>query len=110
MKNYQLSACSDPEGRPPKGETGRDIEVHRSALLVTVAAFKQSVGKPRERPYLSAVRMSAEKQEDGEGREPVENTECPFEDSRKSGHGLQPTDENITIGTYVGAQHQNENN
>ena len=62
MKDYQLSACSDPEGRPPKGETGRDIEVHRSALLVAVAAFKQSVGKPREGPYLSAVRMSAEEQ------------------------------------------------
>jgi len=51
-----------------------------------------------------------EEQEDGEGRQPVENTECPFEDSRKRGHGLQSTDENIIIGTYVGAQHQNENN
>lgn len=62
MKDYQLTACSDTERRAPEREAGRDVEVHRSALLVAVTAFEQSIGKPSERPYLSAVRMSAEEQ------------------------------------------------
>ena len=55
-------------------------------------------------PYICFFAVSkCEEQEDGEGRQPVEYTEYLFEDSRKRRYGLQPTDENITIGTYVGA-------
>ncbi len=55
---FRLGA--DAELPAPEADAGGDIVAGRAPLVAAPRAFIDAVGNPGDRPYLSAVRMSAE--------------------------------------------------